>query len=296
MREEISDNPVSEVIKMILDKTGYVEELRAKNTPEDQARIENLDEFISKAVSYEEMNENASLSGFLEEVALVADIDNVEDSDNTVLLMTLHSSKGLEFPYVYLTGMEEGVFPGYMSMEDDTELEEERRLAYVGITRAKKSLTLTSAAQRLIRGEVVYNPVSRFIREIPKQMLDLGVIKERERPVSFARGGMSEMREAISGDSRSTGTGRSFASSATRKSSTNVNSGNPYSSSSRKFGVNAGAGSLDYSVGDTVIHKKFGEGIVRDIVSGGRDFEVTVDFTGVGTKKMFASFANLKKK
>ena len=166
LRSKLEYLSPSELLKDIIENTGYVEELRAEGTEEAEARIENIDELITKVVTYEEENEEPTLSGFLEEVALVADIDSVDGDDNQVLLMTLHSAKGLEFPYVYLAGMEDGIFPSYMTItaDDPTEIEEERRLCYVGITRAMKDLTLTCAQQRMIRGETQYNKVSRFIR------------------------------------------------------------------------------------------------------------------------------------
>ena len=166
----------SELLNDIIEETGYVMELKAEGTEEADARIENIDELITKIVSYEEENEDPTLSGFLEEVALIADIDTVDGDGNQVLLMTLHSAKGLEFPYVYLAGMEDGIFPSYMTItaDDPAELEEERRLCYVGITRAMKDLTLTCAQQRMIRGETQYNKPSRFIREIPRELVDLG--------------------------------------------------------------------------------------------------------------------------
>ena len=162
------------LIKDIVETTGYVRELEASDEEDAEDRIHNIDELISKIVSYEENHEDASLSEFLEEVALVADIDRIEEESSRVLLMTLHSAKGLEFPHVYLTGMEDGVFPGYgaVTSDDDEEMEEERRLAYVGITRAKDDLTLTCAKRRMVRGETQYNAVSRFVEEIPEELLD----------------------------------------------------------------------------------------------------------------------------
>ncbi len=162
------------LIKDIVETTGYVRELEASDEEDAEDRIHNIDELISKIVSYEENHEDASLSEFLEEVALVADIDRIEGESSRVLLMTLHSAKGLEFPHVYLTGMEDGVFPGYgaVTSDDDEEMEEERRLAYVGITRAKDDLTLTCAKRRMVRGETQYNAVSRFVEEIPEELLD----------------------------------------------------------------------------------------------------------------------------
>ncbi len=165
---------LSELVKDVLETTGYVRELEASDEEDAADRIENIDELISKVAAYEESHDEPNLSGFLEEVALVADIDRVGEDDDRALLMTLHSAKGLEFPFVYLAGMEDGVFPSYMTItsDDPLEIEEERRLAYVGITRAKDELTLTCARQRMIRGETQYNPVSRFVREIPPLLMD----------------------------------------------------------------------------------------------------------------------------
>lgn len=259
----------SELLKDIIESTGYVEELRNEGTDEAEARIENIDELITKVVSYEEENEAPTLSGFLEEVALVADIDSVDGDDNQVLLMTLHSAKGLEFPYVYLAGMEDGIFPSYMTItaDDLTEIEEERRLCYVGITRAMKELTLSCAQQRMIRGETQYNKVSRFIKEIPRELVELGrefpekKLKEIPMPTSY-----QQMKQAFKQPA--------FI--------------------PKQFEVKKAQG-LDYVVGDTVKHIKFGAGVVTDITEGGRDYEVTVNFDKVGVKKMFASFAKLKK-
>ena len=259
----------SELLKDIIESTGYVEELRNEGTDEAEARIENIDELITKVVSYEEENEAPTLSGFLEEVALVADIDSVDGDDNQVLLMTLHSAKGLEFPYVYLAGMEDGIFPSYMTItaDDPTEIEEERRLCYVGIIRAMKELTLSCAQQRMIRGETQYNKVSRFIKEIPRELVELGrefpekKLKEIPMPTSY-----QQMKRAFKQPA--------FI--------------------PKQFEVKKAQG-LDYVVGDTVKHIKFGAGVVTDITEGGRDYEVTVNFDKVGVKKMFASFAKLKK-
>ncbi len=165
---------LEDLINDILETTGYVKELEDSDAEDAEDRINNIDELISKAAAFDAAHEETSLSGFLEEVALVADIDQVNDDHNKVLLMTLHSAKGLEFPHVYLAGLEDGVFPSYMTIvsDDPMEVEEERRLAYVGITRAKDDLTITCARQRMVRGETQYNPVSRFVREIPPLLLD----------------------------------------------------------------------------------------------------------------------------
>lgn len=167
----------------IIDTTGYVKELEASDDEDAEDRLRNIDELISKIVSFEDGNEEASLSAFLEEVALVADIDGVEEDNNRVLLMTIHSAKGLEFSHVYLVGMEDGVFPSYMTItaDDPSEIEEERRLAYVAITRAKEDLTISCAKQRMLRGEIQYNPISRFVKEIPGSLLDGEVFGKRKR-------------------------------------------------------------------------------------------------------------------
>ena len=267
---------VEEILEEIIDLTGYVDELKAEDTEESRARIENIDELISKTVSYQDLRSaegaEVSLSGFLEEIALIADIDTVDPGQDYVLLMTLHSAKGLEFPNVYLAGMEDGIFPGSMSVfsADPSDMEEERRLCYVGITRAMKELTLTSARQRMIRGETQYNRVSRFVREIPRELVELGETIQDKKPkipeTSSAKSGYAQMRMAFQ-----------------------ANAFQP-----QNFKVTK-ADSLDYGVGDTVRHVKFGVGIVKNIVEGGRDYEVTVDFDRAGTKKMFAGFAKLKK-
>ena len=267
---------VEEILQEVIDSTGYVAELEAEDTEESRARIENIDELISKTVAYqeamEEQNQSATLSGFLEEVALVADIDTVDPDQDYVLLMTLHSAKGLEFPKVFMVGMEDGIFPSHMTISygDDGEMEEERRLCYVGITRVMKDLTLTCAQQRMIRGETQYNRVSRFVREIPRELVDLGhTIQEKKPKVEElipTPAKYSKMKEILQG--------RNYK--------------------PREFKVTK-ANSLDYEVGDTVRHIKFGVGIVKEIVEGGRDYEVTVEFDKVGVKKMFASFAKLKK-
>lgn len=267
---------VTEILEEVIDLTGYVDELKAEDTEESRARIENIDELISKTVSYEEAmkaeGREATLSGFLEEIALIADIDTVDPDQDYVLLMTLHSAKGLEFPYVYLAGMEDGMFPSSMCIfsDDPTDMEEERRLCYVGITRAMKELTLTSARQRLVRGETQYNKVSRFVREIPRELVELGTTIQEHKP---------SMQETPSPKNSYMQMRQTFRA-------------KPFEA--QNFKVTKVA-SLDYGVGDTVRHIKFGVGIVRDIVEGGRDYEVTVDFDKVGVKKMFAGFAKLKK-
>jgi DNA helicase-2/ATP-dependent DNA helicase PcrA len=291
MKQKAKSLRVEELIEEILEETGYVRDLEAENDEDAKARIENIDELISKAAAYSESAEEPSLNGFLEEVALVADIDSLDNDTDYVVLMTLHSAKGLEFPNVYLAGMEDGLFPSYMSITSDeidangtnTEIEEERRLAYVGITRAKEHLTITSARMRMVRGETQFNKVSRFVKEIPEDLLQGAVPEQKmheEKPknTSTFQKAKQAFRAAptnYGGEKKPVYTAvtnqHSFSSASTQKTS------------------------LSYAVGDRVRHVKFGDGEVKAIVEGGRDYEVTVDFDKAGTKKMFAAFAKLKK-
>ena len=291
---------VADLLQEVIETTGYVRELEAEGTDEAEARIENIDELISKAVDYAEGEEAPTLNGFLENVALVADIDSFDENSDYVVLMTLHSAKGLEFPNVYLAGLEDGLFPSYMSITSDNsqaEIEEERRLAYVGITRAKKNLTITSARVRMVRGQTQYGKVSRFVREIPPELLSGKIYEPKTKEEPIEQSTFQKARKAFRmvpsyggsgyGKEVGEGYGSTFHSSkATKPVYTKVEN-------QRDFGSAGGA--LAYQVGDRVRHIKFGDGEVMAIVSGGRDYEVTVDFDKVGTKKMFASFAKLKK-
>ena len=291
---------VADLLQEVIETTGYVRELEAEGTDEAEARIENIDELISKAVDYAEGEEAPTLNGFLENVALVADIDSFDENSDYVVLMTLHSAKGLEFPNVYLAGLEDGLFPSYMSITSDNsqaEIEEERRLAYVGITRAKKNLTITSARVRMVRGQTQYGKVSRFVREIPPELLSGKIYEPKTKEEPIEQSTFQKARKAFRtvpsyggsgyGKEVGEGYGSTFRSSkATKPVYTKVEN-------QRDFGSAGGA--LSYQVGDRVRHIKFGDGEVMAIVSGGRDYEVPVDFAKVGTKKMFASFAKLKK-
>ena len=291
---------VADLLQEVIETTGYVRELEAEGTDEAEARIENIDELISKAVDYAEGVEDPTLNGFLENVALVADIDSFDENSDYVVLMTLHSAKGLEFPNVYLAGLEDGLFPSYMSITSDNsqaEIEEERRLAYVGITRAKKNLTITSARVRMVRGQTQYGKVSRFVREIPPELLSGKIYEPKTKEEPIEQSTFQKARKAFRtvpsyggsgyGKEVGEGYGSTFHSSkATKPVYTKVEN-------QRDFGSVGGA--LSYQVGDRVRHIKFGDGEVMAIVSGGRDYEVTVDFDKAGTKKMFASFAKLKK-
>lgn len=314
------ETPIKDVIEAILDKTGYRDELKEEGEVEAESRMENIEELINKAVTYWESAEEPSLSAFLEEVALVADIDSMDESEDRIILMTLHSAKGLEFPYVYLAGMEDGLFPSMMSlMEGPEALEEERRLCYVGITRAEKRLTLTAAKSRMIKGQVQPERTSRFIDEIPdvclerpdqddsktgwKKMADAyrNLPEEAGLPWAKASGADGKAADGHTGRFQNRPAGVSLFG---QKSDAYKN---PYASGisaapkntptfGKSFTVEKPK-SLDYSEGDRVHHMRFGDGTVRSIADGGKDFEVTVDFdnAAIGTRKMFASFAKLKK-
>ena len=274
LRELAALGGVSAVLEEVLEQTGYVRELEAEDTPEAQARIENIDELMNKAISYEQENEEPTLSGFLEDVALVADIDSLAEDQNYVVLMTLHSAKGLEFPNVYLSGMEDGLFPSYMSITSDdaeAELEEERRLCYVGITRAKEHLTITGARMRMQRGETQYHKISRFVKEIPEEVLSGSTWEPKSRD-SFL---IEEPRPKRTSLKKQPVAAQTYQ--------------------ARDFGTKIQKQPLDYGVGDRVRHMKFGVGTVAAINDGGRDYEVAVDFDTAGRKRMFASFAKLKK-
>ena len=273
-RDYAMENDISELMLYILDVTGYKNELEMEGTDEARSRLEDIDELINDIVYFEENNEDPTLTDFLVEkdmYTLNAGIDNLEESSNKVLLMTLHNAKGLEFANVFLGGMEEGVFPGYGAMisGDESEIEEERRLCYVGITRAKERLYLSAARRRMQRGQAQYNRVSRFVDEIPEEYLD----RAKKTPAEDRR---DKAMEQASSHQYAYGT----------------KGVKPYYLDDFKVKP---LSSLDYAVGDRVKHIKFGEGTVADIVHGGKDFEVSVDFDRVGRKKMFASFAKLKK-
>lgn len=284
------DYSLTDLLEEILDATGYISDLEAQDLDDAEDRIEIIGELKSKIAAFEEnAMEPPTLSDFLEEVALVADIDNLKEDNNTVVLMTLHSAKGLEFPYVYLCGMEEGIFPSYMSIHADdpeTEIEEERRLCYVGITRAMKRLGLSAASQRMLRGETQFNRPSRFINEIPRYLLTM------ERNPFKTNSLKSNSYMSLSKDANNR-----FNQATTTPTRDRLNDSifqKPYAAAPKDFAGN-NMGTIDYGIGDTVQHIKFGVGIVTNINAGGKDFEVTVDFSNFGTKKMLASFAKLKK-
>ena len=284
---------LTDLLNEILDMTGYTQNLEADDEIDAESRLQNIEELLNKAAAYEEdcedRGEKATLSGFLEEVALVADIDSLEEDQDYVVLMTLHSAKGLEFPHVYLAGMEDGLFPSYMTItgDDPEELEEERRLCYVGITRAEQQLTLTCARKRMVRGETQYNKISRFVSEIPPELLDTGSRKRTYFSEDDGTDGTTAAGNLFSGGKTvSDGSSRSKAY-ASKKPYTVLTKGSQLRAQK--------SDSLAYGVGDRVRHVKFGEGTVLDIKEGGRDFEVTVEFDTAGVRKMFAMFAKLVK-
>ena len=290
---------ITDLLREVIEKTGYMESLDSEDKEDAQARKENIDELINKAAAYEEAAEDrdepATLSAFLEEVALVADIDSLDEEQDYVVLMTLHSAKGLEFPHVYLAGMEDGLFPSYMTItsDDRDDLEEERRLCYVGITRAEQELTLTCARRRMVRGETQYNKISRFIKEIPAELLDTGSRRiEPETEVPVQQNTYAHAREAF----RARAFGAAYSNGAGKSGVSSGKSSQGLASLQKGSQLAAGSGgSPDYAEGDRVRHVKFGEGTVLEIRSGGRDYEVTVDFDSAGVRKMFAKFAKLVK-
>lgn len=269
---------LKDMTQELLDVTGYVRELEAENTDEANGRIENIESLMNKIVQYEEDNNGGTLNDLLEDIALVADIDTVSDDAEQVLLMTLHSAKGLEFPNVYICGMEETIFPGASAVfgDDPSELEEERRLCYVGITRAMKKLTLTSANQRMRNGEMNFNRPSRFINEIPRHLVKqtYGAVLKPEtesKPTEFSR----------------------TKASLYTKDRKNPFANNPYIQ--KGMGSASPAGAPDYQVGDRVSHTKFGQGIVRSLTKLTNDYEVVIEFDGFGQRKLRSSFAKLTK-
>ena len=303
LRTKKDDMKISDLIKETLKKSGYTKALENENTIEAENRIENLDEFLTVAIEFEDESADNKLSDFLEGITLSSDIDNMEETEENVTLMTLHSAKGLEFPVVFLVGMEEGIFPGYKSIGEPKELEEERRLCYVGITRAKEHLFLTCSKQRTIFGSTSCNQVSRFLREIPSDLLDgydkaLGEKQESnnlfgDSKYSWTYGSKDngniktykiDKNEpkvvAASSNSNNNGfmfrTAESFLNNLTKKS------------------TGANVDLSKYKAGVKIYHKKFGEGIISNVEPEGDDLKVDINFDKVGHKRLMAKFANLE--
>ena len=287
----------AELIESILEQTGYLEELEKLEEDKAQAKRENLDEFQNKAADYYANHDEAALTDFLEEVALVADIDNMDSEADSLTLMTLHSAKGLEFPVVYMTGMEEGLFPSYMSMNsgDPGDIEEERRLCYVGITRAMQQLTLTAAKQRMVHGNIQYSAISRFVKELPQEKLDW---KEETFGGLFKKGSSmtaNSLSGSLFGGSSSMSSGSSFSASQGSQTAKKTNYDNVFDLKYAKAFSSPKPDSLDYKEGDRVSHIKFGKGTVLAVEDMKKDYQVTVEFDTAGVKKLFAGFAKLKK-
>ena len=273
---------ISEIIKEVLSKTGYTKALELENTDQAKTRIENLDEFLTVAMEFEEQNADNSLSEFLEGITLSSDIDNMEETEDSVTLMTLHTAKGLEFPVVFLIGMEEGIFPSYRSIGEQRELEEERRLCYVGITRAKEYLYLTCAEQRTIFGSTTCNKISRFLEEIPDELLEKQGIKENKlAEKEWQYGNSSGVKSYISVPNKQ----KTTASFGFRTAESFLNSiaAKPVT-----------ADLSQYKTGQTIYHKKFGEGIITDISPEEDDLKLDINFEKVGHKRLMAKYANLE--
>ena len=297
LRKQVNQIPISELIKLTLNKTGYVKALENENTIEAESRIQNLEEFLTVAIEFEEQMAENTLAEFLESISLTSDIDNMEESEDTVTLMTLHSAKGLEFPVVFLVGMEEGIFPGYKSIEEIKELEEERRLFYVGITRAMQYLYLTCAKRRTIFGSTSYNQMSRFLKEIPKDLLDGYEEIDNEDNNSFKDSNygweygtnyagkvktykfdnvekIPEVKEKVGAFQFRTA--ESFLNSLNKKASV------------RQVDI------TKYKEGQRIYHKKFGEGTINKIEQEGEDYKLDIQFDKVGHKRLMAKFAELE--
>ena len=303
MRSKIDELSISELIKETLNKSGYVKALETENTTEAESRIQNLEELLTVAIEFEEEEADNSLSDFLEGITLSSDIDGMEDAEDSVTLMTLHSAKGLEFNTVFLVGMEEGIFPGYKSIGEPKELEEERRLFYVGITRAKQYLYLTCAKKRTIFGSTSYNSISRFAKEIPENLLDgyKDAFENREEfndsAYGWEYGNSSKLRKYKLEETEST-----YSKFGSTSDSTNMKTKNTgfQFRTAESFLNNINKKSNSYTdiskdkEGQRVYHKKFGEGTISKIEAEGEDYKVEIQFDKAGTKRLMAKYAGLE--
>ena len=297
LRAKTEESTISELIKETLNKSGYTKALELENTVETESRIQNLEEFLTVAIEFEEEFADNNLGEFLENITLSSDIDNVEDAENSVTLMTLHSAKGLEFPTVFLVGLEEGIFPGYKSIGEENELQEERRLFYVGITRAKEHLFLTCAKRRTIFGSTSYNAISRFVKEIPKDLLDgyEDVIEEKKQETfedskyEWKYGNNTSKVKTYNLNDENyeikkkvpLNTQFQYRTAESFLSSLNKNK-------EKDFDISK------YKEGQRVYHKKFGEGTINKIEEEGEDYKVDINFDKVGHKRLMAKFAGLE--
>ena len=294
---------ISELIKKILHDTGYTKALENENTIEAENRIANLEEFLNVAVEFEEESAESGLSDFLEGITLSSDLDNVEETDESVTLMTLHSAKGLEFPVVFLVGMEEGIFPGYKSIGEQKELEEERRLCYVGVTRAKENLFLTNSKQRTTFGSTTHNPPSRFLQEIPKELLDgyddaISTMPKKDNI-------FGESNYTWSYGSKNNGNIKTYkvtepqyaasAASTTKKTEGfSFRTAESFLNNITQKDTNKNIDFSAYQSGSRVYHKKFGEGTINYVEPEGEDLKVDINFDKVGHKRLMAKYANLE--
>ena len=301
--------PVAEIIKQVLNKTGYTQSLKNENTIEAESRIENIEEFLTVAMEFDKEAVDKSLNEFLNNISLSSDTDNIEDSEDMVTLMTLHSAKGLEYPVIFLVGLEEGIFPGYKSIDEPTELEEERRLFYVGITRAKRYLYLTLAKKRTIFGSTSYNPPSRFVKEITKALLEgfYEVLKTNKKEEEFEDSSFGWKYGRTSGNSMfgfknysaNNENGKVITHKIGNEDIVKDNSYN-FKRTAESFLANIQAKKSPktdvskYREGQKVYHRKFGEGIITKLEPEGEDFKVDIEFTKCGHKRLMAQFAGLE--
>ena len=296
LRSKAKELKISELIKLTLKKTGYTKALEDEKTVEAENRLENLDEFLTVAIEFEEQFAENSLSEFLEGITLSSDLDDMEETEDSITLMTLHSAKGLEFPVVFLVGMEEGIFPGHQSIGEPKELEEERRLCYVGITRAKEHLYLTCSKKRTIFGSTSCNPVSRFLKEIPKELLD-GYEEAFEMSSIDNDFGDSSFQwtygKNLSNSSKLSG-GIEAKSSSTNNSEFKFRTAESFLSSLITKKSNANVDLTKFKEGQRVFHKKFGEGTIKVIEPEGDDLKLDISFDKVGNKRLMAKYAGLE--